>query len=119
MKQNNHGQALVEFVLLLPILVFIMFGIIDFGRVMYTKNYLEGKTSDALMYLENNYTYDEISTALNKKEGKDRILLSLTYGSDNYVTIKITKEVDLLTPGLNLILEDPYPVSAERVIKSE
>lgn len=119
MKQYNRGQALVEFVLLLPILVFLLFGLIDFGRITYTKNYLESKTSDALMYLENDYTFDGTVKALNAKSKGNPIKLSLMYGNDGYVTITLTENLRLLTPGLNLILKDPYPVKVERVIKNE
>lgn len=30
---NNRGQSMVEFALLLPVLILILFGIIEFGRV--------------------------------------------------------------------------------------
>jgi Flp pilus assembly protein TadG len=38
--EKYQGQALVETALLLPILLILIFGIVDFGRAMYTKNSL-------------------------------------------------------------------------------
>ncbi len=38
MKQK--GQALVEFALILPVLVLLVFGMVEFGRAMYLKNML-------------------------------------------------------------------------------
>ena len=38
---NRKGQALVEFVLVLPILIFILLLVIDMGRLMIMKNHLE------------------------------------------------------------------------------
>lgn len=38
--ENRKGQALVELALVLPVLLIIVFGLIDFGRAMYTKNTL-------------------------------------------------------------------------------
>ena len=38
---NKKGQALVEFVLILPILIFIVMAFIDIGRLMIMKNHLE------------------------------------------------------------------------------
>lgn len=35
---NRRGQTLVEFALVLPILVLILFGIFDFGRAVYAYN---------------------------------------------------------------------------------
>lgn len=37
---HRKGQALVEFAMVLPFLIVIVCGIIDFGRFMYTKNSL-------------------------------------------------------------------------------
>ncbi len=39
-RQRSRGQALVEFALIVPILVLLIFGIIDFGRYVYTQNSL-------------------------------------------------------------------------------
>ena len=33
--RNNHGVALVEFALVLPILLVLLFGIIEFGLILY------------------------------------------------------------------------------------
>lgn len=38
--QKDKGQALVETAIILPLLLIFLFGIVDFGRVMYTKNTL-------------------------------------------------------------------------------
>ena len=35
---NNNGQALVEFAIILPLLMLLVFGIIEFGRFLYLKN---------------------------------------------------------------------------------
>jgi hypothetical protein len=38
--RTGSGQALVEFALILPIFLILLFGIIDFGRYVYTANSL-------------------------------------------------------------------------------
>ena len=38
---NRKGQALVEFVLILPIFIMILFSIVDFGMIFNKKNELE------------------------------------------------------------------------------
>jgi len=38
--RNSKGQALVEFALLLPVLLLLILGIIEFGRAFYMKNTL-------------------------------------------------------------------------------
>lgn len=37
---NQKGQALVELAIILPLLVLLVFGVFEFGRVMYIKNTL-------------------------------------------------------------------------------
>ena len=38
LKQRNHGQALAEFGLVLPLLVLLFMAIFDFGRLIYAYN---------------------------------------------------------------------------------
>ena len=52
---NKSGQALVEFVIILPIIMMIIFVIIDFSNVFYQKNHLESITNDIVTFKENNY----------------------------------------------------------------
>lgn len=39
-KKNEKGQAVVEFALVLPVFILLVFGIIEFGRLMQTMNVL-------------------------------------------------------------------------------
>ena len=36
---NKRGQALIEFVLVLPVLLLLIFAFIDFGRIIVCKNH--------------------------------------------------------------------------------
>ena len=46
--RNKKGQVLVEVALILPFLLILAFGIIDFGRYMYTKNTLNNAASSGV-----------------------------------------------------------------------
>ena len=115
MKTNNSGQALVEFVLILPIFIFLIFLSVDIGRIIYAKNHLENKLNDAVSLLEEKNDYKKVVKALNKGEN-EKIKLEISYKEDKYATVKVIEEVDLLTPGLNLILSDPYEVFVTREV---
>lgn len=39
-RQHEHGQAVVEFALVLPLFLLLFFGIVEFGRVWMTVNVL-------------------------------------------------------------------------------
>lgn len=116
--KNQKGQALVEFVLLLPVFVFMVFMMIDFGRILTTKSSLESKASDALSLLKEGKSYDAVVTSINKNTSS-KLKLNLVYGSDQYATVEVVSEVPILTPGLNLILKTPYEVKVKRVVPYE
>lgn len=106
---NRKGQALVEFVLILPIFIMILFAIVDFGMIYSKKNELENISVDVVNMLNNNMKIEEI-----KDEYSD---VDIEINSiDKYTDIVISKEVNILTPGLNRVLGDPYIVKAERKI---
>ena len=53
---NRKGQALVEFVLILPIFIMILFVIYDFGNIFSNKSKLENISSDIVDMYNNNIT---------------------------------------------------------------
>ena len=109
---NRKGQALVEFVLILPIFILILFAIIDFGFIVSKKNELENISVDVVSMIKSNKTVDEISN-LYPDITIDKI------DDNSYIKIKLSEDVDIMTPGLNLILGDPYKVVIERTIPNE
>ena len=109
---NRKGQALVEFVLILPILILILFAIIDFGLIISKKNELENMSVDVVTLFKNGKSIEEI----------DSIYSDVIIDEENttdYTRIILSKDIDILTPGLNLILGNPYKVSVERNIPNE
>ena len=50
---NKKGQALVEFVIILPIFIFMLLGIIDIGKVVVAKTEMESELSDVLDMYKN------------------------------------------------------------------
>lgn len=115
---NDKGQALIEFVLILPVLVFLIFAVIDFGNIVLTRNRME---SDATMMLEliaKEASYDDMVRVLNE-ESDIPISLDLHYQEDGFVQVVLTGNVSLMTPGLNLILGNHYLVKIERNVPYE
>ena len=65
---NKHAQALVEFILILPIIIIILCIIIDFSNVYINKNHLEN-TLDDVIYLIRNNKENEVIIEFCKEEG--------------------------------------------------
>lgn len=118
--KNRRGQALIEFVLVLPILIMLLFSIIDFGTILVRKSQLENKINDAYEVAKSTADgvdlYEKIKSAVNE-DSDIKIDVELVFSNDSdYMTIRLTSDVKTITPGLNLILGYPYKATAERVI---
>lgn len=106
---NRKGQALIEFVLILPIFIMILFSIVDFGMIFNKKNELENISVDVVNMLNKDIPLEEI-----KSEYAD---IDIEISSDDkYKNVVISDKIDILTPGLNRILGNPYEVKVERKI---
>ena len=106
---NRKGQALVEFVLILPIFILMLFAIVDFGMILSKKNELENISVDVTAMIKNSDNIDDIKNLYPK----DKINIS---SDDKYTKIIISDDVDIMTPGLNRILGNPYNIKVERTI---
>lgn len=109
---NNRGQALVEFVIILPIFMLIFIMIIDFGMIFNTKNELENNSVDIALLIKNDVSINLIN------EKYDDIKISVE-NNDEYLIVSLEKDVDINTPGLNRIFGDKYSVRVERTIYND
>ncbi len=109
--KNNRGQALIEFVLILPVLLLLIFALIDFGRIIVCKSHLEGVMNEVVSISD-----DKINNYL-KRDTDYKISYSIKL--DEYKTITLSTKLDLITPGLKSILNNPYTVKVERSIVYE
>lgn len=107
---NRKGQALVEFVLILPISIMILFSIVDFGMIFNKKNELENISIDIINLLNNNNNKIE---EIQKEYPKVDIKLT---NEEKYTIVEISTKVNIITPGLNRVLGNPYIVKVERKI---
>lgn len=106
---NNKGQALIEFVLILPVLIFILFAVIDFGIIFYSKSNLENDSADIVNLFKNDTPIEEIRNIYSGN--------SISISNDGeYYKITVTSSVNLITPGFNRIFGDPYLINVERVV---
>ena len=114
--KNKRGQALVEFVMILPVLLVLVFCVVDFGRVISLKNELENKVSDVVTFYEAGSDISEIRSKISQSD--DKIIVDISTNGE-YATINLSKKINPITPGLNRIRNDVFNVKATRVIKNE
>lgn len=115
-RLNHYGQALIEFVLLLPIFVFMLFALIDLGKLFYLKNSMESKMEDVITIYstEKNIAYVQEKLNLTKEKMDLKI-----QNEENYLHFFLEKEIDFITPGFHLIFKNPYKIETKRVISYE
>ena len=110
--RNKKGQALVEFVLILPIVLLIIFTSIDIGNLILVKNNLNNTLNDEIKLLEKNkITLDELKKDLKKYKIEIK-------EDGRLLNIKITKEVSWISPITKMVLPN-YDISSKRVIPFE
>lgn len=107
-SMNSKGQTLVEFVIILPVFLVLLFYIIDFGRIIYAKNKLENNLNEVVFLVEN----EKDTTKLVNSIGAS---LNIS-NSEGYMTISLSQKVNLIAPGLNAVLSDPYYINVSRVV---
>ena len=110
---NNKGQALVEFIIILPVLMLIILGMVDFGNIIYKKYSLE-EDLDVLVSLYQDDKTDE----MNDYALKNNLGLNFLY-EDGNTTIVVTDSFKINTPLLNKVLNSPYKIETKRVIYHE
>ena len=109
---NKRGQALIEFVLILPIFLFILLTIYDFGIIFNTKNKVSSYSNDIINMYNNGKSIDDIETIYDD--------LSITYSNENnYSKLEISDSVNLMTPIMKKIFGNPYEVKLERYVPNE
>lgn len=90
---NNKGQTLVMFIILLPILLFVLTLVYDVGNAIYEKDKLSNTNYMVVEYALRNslVSEDELVELINKND--DDISDITIMMIDNSVTIALTKDI--------------------------
>lgn len=110
---NQKGQALVEFIFVLPILILIVMAITDMGNILYKKYQLENDVD----YIADLYKQKK-QTEIDNYAKENKIIVNYNKNV-NQITINLNKKVSIVTPGLKNILKDSYYIHVKRVMYDE
>ena len=90
----EHGAIAVEFAIILPVLLLLVFGAIDFGHAWYMKHVLQNSCREGARY----------ATRYQTDNGGNRLLpINLTPSIQNYI-LKTTAENGGSGTGMNSLL---------------
>ena len=108
--KNSKGQALVEFIIIIPVLILIISAMIDFGNIIYQKYKLENDLDTIVdMYkLNKENEINEYVSTLNA---------NIEYNNDTrYTKIILKKDININTIILNNIIGNIYEIEVDRTI---
>jgi len=112
-RKSESGQALVEFALVLPILLILLCGIIDFGWIYYNQISLSNAAREGARYAA--IHYDPNDTQMDWQREAEAYMSSslvgvkdataiVTLPEKQQITAKVTAEAKLLTGFTSTIL---------------
>lgn len=123
---KKRGQAMVEFALVLPILLIILLGIMEFGLVFHEYLVVTHAAREGARVAVLGGTDTEISSAVTRAaDSIDRGSLTTTIAPGvrvrgNQVTVQVTNPVPLVTPLFSAIFpQNPFPVSGISIMRVE
>jgi Flp pilus assembly protein TadG len=111
--KNESGQALVEFALILPLLLILLCGIIDFGWIFRCQLTADSAAREAARYTAIHY-YDSstdndavIAQTIVESYAPTLAYPTVTLAkSSDAITVTITSQADILTPLIAAFFQD-------------
>ena len=113
---NKKGQALVEFIIILPILLYIVLIVIDFGIILSTKNRMESIINDIELMYKNNETTEIINDFVDDNINDTNVKI---ISNEKYINVFLDKSYNFITPGLSKIFGSNYKIKVERKFYNE
>ncbi len=125
--KNEKGQAMVEFALVLPILLLVVCGIIDFGWLIFNQLSLDNACREGARYAAV-YSEEELCPQMTETHVKNIIApifedvdVSVTYTNitDKFsgdVVVELEAEMNILTPVLGAINGSQKKVLTSEVV---
>lgn len=127
LAKDHQGQAILELALVLPILLLLVFGTIEFGRIYSTQLIITNSAREgarmAAVGSDNSHVISAIENYASIIDpGKLTIEISpvgfpRTGGSS--VTVSVTYPVTIYSPIISGIITNPFPVSGNVVMRVE
>lgn len=121
---REEGQSLVEFALVLPVLLLLLMGIVDFGRVLSSYLVVSQTARDGVRYASVGGTNTAVGQAVQRDAG---MLGPVTWTispatgrqSGQPVSVTVSHTVNIFDPIMSAFLGSQYVVSATATMRDE
>ncbi|WP_274363981.1 TadE/TadG family type IV pilus assembly protein [Paenibacillus thermotolerans] len=127
LRKDERGQALTEFAIIAPVMLLLVFGIVDLGRYMYGYLNLQLAAQETVRKGSFGYTDAELAAfARSYMKVKDPALLAVTVTPDDrtrdsgdYVTVTLQEPFTFVTPIVGELLPVRPNIRAYSTIRVE
>lgn len=110
---NKKGQALVEFILILPVLLIILMTLIDVGNIFLNKYELNKSLDTITTFYQNGNKKELLAYSANED-------IIFSESLNNHMTVlTIKKDIEINTPILSNIIGKKYTIESTRAIYGE
>ena len=127
-RNPQAGVALIEAAFVLPILLVLCMGMLDFGRAFHTKSVLdqaarEGARIAVITSPDADLVTDRVNSVLASSGVAAASVTVLGPGPDHMVTVTVTTTFTFITPGVFALVGGSYgntiPMSGQTVMRFE
>lgn len=120
-KLNKKGQSVVEMALILPIILLIIMGILDFGRIMNAQIQISSASRSGSRVASIGYTDSQIVTVVKSTANildPAKMIITITpsgssRSSEDLVTVKVEYDITVITPGVSILTGNPFRLTSE------
>lgn len=124
---NEKGQALVEMAFVLPILLMLVFGITEFGRILGAELILSNSAREGARYAAVGATDTEIVTKIKDTASfldNTKLVISITPSESlrkrgDPVKVQVQYPVEVYAPLISEITGDPYIAKGQSTMRME
>lgn len=101
--KNKRGQAIIEFAMLLPILLLVLFGITEFGRAIMVKNILHTAAREGArlaVVSDSTSAHGRVLEVLNAAKVTPKAIIIAYNIPQRKVEVTVTTDFEVLSAGV-------------------
>lgn len=125
--KKNKGQTLVETAFVLPIILLVLMGIVEFGRIFNTYLVLTNASREgARVAAVGGADSDVINSVMNVTQSLNQAEITITIDPLETertrglpVAVTANYNLDLICPIINVLLPNPFPLASSTTMRIE
>ena len=124
--KSEHGQAIVEMAMVLPLIVLLLMGIVEFGRIgnayLTVTNAARQGARYGVVGNSNTEIMDKIKGAAIPLNPEDLVIIidpEINRSTGDDISINVSYPVEIIAPVIGNIVGNPFIVSSNIIMRIE